>query len=257
MASSEPRFRLGFIAPPAVGAEQALRINEEQLLPPDVVRISVGLGISDYTTAGVEEAIGRYWSLVDELAAKGANYIILAGVPISSQLGRERVLRLLEETKRRTGITADSTNEAMIAAMQHLRVDRMTVASRWAAELNRRLTEYFGEAGIKVEAITSEGQWAKEAFAMSVEKGFVLAMRLGRVRINRSSLCIGCPARACKSAGSGPQGPEGGLGAGVGTAGSGGKIRGQTRNLHHDGHRVPQGHRGLRRCLPGDHAGAD
>ena len=122
MASSEPRFRLGFIAPPAVGAEQALRINEEQLLPPDVVRISVGLGISDYTTAGVEEAIGRYWSLVDELAAKGANYIILAGVPISSQLGRERVLRLLEETKRRTGITADSTNEAMIAAMQPGRI---------------------------------------------------------------------------------------------------------------------------------------
>ncbi|MSQ27335.1 MAG: hypothetical protein EXR51_04250 [Dehalococcoidia bacterium] len=180
MATSEPRFRLGFIAPPAVGAEQALRINEEQLLPPDVVRITVGLGISDYTTAGVEEAIGRYWSLVDELAAKGANYIILAGVPISSQLGRERVLRLLEETKRRTGITADSTNEAMIAAMQHLRMDRMTVASRWADELNRRLTEYFGGAGIKVEAITSEGQWAKEAFAMSVEKGFVLAMRLGR-----------------------------------------------------------------------------
>lgn len=171
---------LGYISPPTADSQHALSVNAEPLLPPTVRRVTTGLGISDYTTAGVEEAIGRYWACVDELVAEGAQYLILAGVPISSQLGRDRVLRLLEDTTQRTGVPADATNEAMIAALQHLGITEVTIASRWAEELNRRMTEYFAQAGIATLAVTSEGQWAREAFAMSIEKGFVLAMRLGR-----------------------------------------------------------------------------
>jgi maleate cis-trans isomerase len=177
----EPRYRWGFVGPTeARGAEQQ-GLRPEPLLPPDVVEVSVGLNISDYTPEGVEEAIqGRYWTCVDDLVTRKAQSINLGGVPISSQLGRPRVLQLLEETERRTGLTADSTNEAIIAALLRLGVDRVAVASRWAEQLNTALTEYFAHAGVTVAAITCEGQWARDSFAMSIEKGIVLAFRLGR-----------------------------------------------------------------------------
>lgn len=180
MTSIAPRYRMGFIAPPATGVEARLRIQPEPLLPPDVVQVSTGLGIKDYTPEGVDEAMGRYWDCVNELVQQGAQSIHLGGVPISSQLGRDRVLRTIEETQQKTGLPADATNETIIAAFKRLGVDQIAVASRWAAQLNQALVDYFAQGGIRVASITSEGQWAREAFAMSIERGIVLAVRLGR-----------------------------------------------------------------------------
>lgn len=178
--ATTPSYVWGFIGPTADGSHPLQTIQPQRLLPPEVVQLSKGIGISDYTTEGVEEAIGRYWACADELVKQGARSLTLGGVPISSQLGRARVLKLIEETKRRTGVPGDSTNEAIIAALQRLGVSRLAVASRWAGELNRALVAYFAQAGITVVSITSEGQWAKEAFAMTIERGIVLAVRLGR-----------------------------------------------------------------------------
>lgn len=188
MTAAEPRHRWGFIGPTGGdGTESAQRWQPEPLLPLDVVEVTAGLGISDYTTEGVEEAIGgRYWTCVDTLVQKKAESINLGGVPISSQLGRPRVLRLIEETQEKTGLPADSTNEAIIAALGRLGVEEIAVASRWASQLNQALTDYFAHAGIKVASITSEGQWAREAFGMSIEKGIVLAFRLGREAMRKA-----------------------------------------------------------------------
>ena len=170
----------GFVGPAAGSNEGRQEDRPQPLLPPNIVEVSTGLGIRDYTPEGVEEAIGRYWDCVERLKQQGAQRIVLGGVPISSQLGRSRVLHLLEQTKEKTGLPADSTNEAIIAALDFLGTDEIAIASRWADQLNRAMSNYLTLAGIEIGAVTSEGQWAKEAFSMSIERGFVLAMRLGR-----------------------------------------------------------------------------
>ncbi len=186
-AVTGPRYRWGFIGPTERGGAQQQRAQPEPLLPPDVVEVSTGLGISDYTPDGVEEAISsRYWRCVDELVERKAQTINLGGVPISSQLGRPRVLELIDETHRKTVLPSDSTNEAIIAALARLGVAQVAVASRWAPQLNQALTSYFAHAGVEVASITSEGQWAREAFAMSIEKGIVLAFRLGREALQKA-----------------------------------------------------------------------
>ena len=141
--TTAPRYTWGFIGPTADGSSSLQTIQPEPLLPPDVVQLTRGIGISDYTPEGVEEAFTRYWACAEELVKQGAQSLTLGGVPISSQLGRDRVLRLIEETKRRTGVPGDSTNEAIIAALQRLGVTRLAVASRWADQLNRALVDYF------------------------------------------------------------------------------------------------------------------
>src|SRR4051812_38453357 len=179
------RYVFGRVAP--VGDERHPMSQPEPLLPPDVKKISRAIEIRDYTTEGVDEAIReRYWTCVDELVKEGANCVSLAGFPIASQLGRRRVLDLIDETARKTGVKADAQAEASIAALRHFGARRVAVASRWSEELNTKLVAYLRDAEIEVLTITSVGQWAKQAFSMSIEEGVKLAFQLSREAMKKA-----------------------------------------------------------------------
>ena len=185
MAQVTPRYVWGLINP-TVGESEQSNDKTERLLPSDVVFVSNGLGITDYTVEGVDEAMGRYDDLVTDLVSRGAQRVVLAGIPISVQLGRKRVLELMDYTQQRFGVPGDAAAEAVIAAMQHLGVSKVAVGSRWAEQVNDALIRYFAEAGIEVLTITSEGQWARQAFEMSFEMGVRLAFELGREAMRKA-----------------------------------------------------------------------
>lgn len=182
MSSSDnapPRYVAGTVAP--MGSDRRPMPMPEPLLPSDIKRISSSLEITDYTPEGVDEAIkSRYWRCVDELVGQGANSITISGLPISSQLGRARVLALIEETHRKTGVFADAHAEATIAALKHLGARRIAIASRWSTALNEKLVAYLSQADIEVLGITSLGQWAQQASTMSIEAGVKIAFQLAR-----------------------------------------------------------------------------
>jgi Arylmalonate decarboxylase len=152
-----PRFRYGVIHP---------RANEEfqrgpayqlyRLVPLDVMEISTGLGLENYTPEGVEKAVGNYWNCVEILAKEKADLIIFSGIP------------------------ADAPLEALIAAMNHLGLKTLTIGSRWADAVNQAMTRYLEAGGIKVIGITKRNQWAADAFAMSLEEGLKIALEVGR-----------------------------------------------------------------------------
>ena len=180
----EPRYRWGRILPRGVGGDEGQR--RQQLVPPDIALVSVGLGLPEYTKEGVEEAAQRYWSCVDTLVQQKADSIELEGLPISAQLGRKRCLQLIEETQQKKGVKADTAGEAVAAAIHHLGVRSITIGSRWAEELNIALTQYMEDAGIKVLFCTNYGQWAADASAMSIEEGIKLSVQLGREAIRKA-----------------------------------------------------------------------
>jgi len=181
-----PQYKIGFIGPKdkdfRLSREVAPNPNlrTERLLPPFIVYIYTGLQLRDYTPEGVEEGIGRYWNCVNELMEHKPDRIGWGGFPISSQLGRSRCLGLIDETRRRTGLPAGSDAEAVIAAMKHMGINRVAVASRWADQLNERVVQYLNHAGIEVLTITTVGQWAAQAFAMSLDMGIKLVLQLSR-----------------------------------------------------------------------------
>lgn len=183
--TGKPRYIAGTVMP--ISAERHPLPYPQPLLPADIKRVRNSIEIADYTTAGVDEAVReRYWPCVDDLVRQGAQRITLAGLPIASQLGRPRVLELAKETERRTGLVADSDAEATIAAIRFLGGSRIAIASRWTGELNEKLLAYLTSAGIEVLAITSAGQWAKQAFSMSIEEGVKLAFQLGRAAMREA-----------------------------------------------------------------------
>ena len=176
---AKPPYYYGVIAP-AWGSEAGETTRTEPLLPSEVITLSNVLGIRDYTSEGVEEAMARYPDCVRDLVSRGAQRVCLNGIPISVQLGRPRVLELIENSPRRFGVPADTAGEAAVAAMQYLGVRKLAVGSRWADEVNEALLRYLADAGIEVLAMTSRGQWAQQAFSMSFEMGVRLAFELGR-----------------------------------------------------------------------------
>jgi len=117
---------------------------------------------------------------VDSLAREEVEHIILGGAPVSAQLGRDRVRSLLEDMEKKTGIPGDAPIEAVIAAMNHLGLKKIAVGSRWADELNARVGDYLKAGGLEVVGITTRGQWAGEAFAMTFEQGLQTALEVGR-----------------------------------------------------------------------------
>ncbi|MBI2910751.1 MAG: hypothetical protein HYY05_01315 [Chloroflexi bacterium] len=175
-----PRFRLGTISPTsrAGGAIQPYQFY--RLLPRDVMLIASPLGLKEYTKELVREALGNYWTCVDELVRHKVDRIVQAGVPIAAQAGRSTILDLLRRTEERTSVPADSDLEAIIAGMKHLGVESVTVGSRWADEVNEALKAYLEAAGVRVLVQTSRGQWGAQAFAMPLEEGVRLAVELGR-----------------------------------------------------------------------------
>jgi arylmalonate decarboxylase len=175
----KPRFIAASATP--IGTDRDPHPQPEPLLPLDVKMVGRSIEISDYTKDGVEEAIAqRYWSCVDALVKDGANSITLAGFPIASQLGRPRVLELQEETRCRTGLIADSHAEATIAAIRYFGAKRIAIASRWSDQLNNALVAYLQAADLEILTITGVGQWAKQAFSMSIDEGVKLAFQLAR-----------------------------------------------------------------------------
>ncbi|HVA99916.1 MAG TPA: hypothetical protein VNE42_01455 [Acidimicrobiales bacterium] len=175
-----PRFRFGNILPTKDDLHRGANYQLYRVVPLDVMEISVGLGITDYTNDKVEEAMGNFEDCIARLKAEHVDRIILAGAPISAQLGRPRVLELLDRIQQEVGVPGDAPLEAAIAAMNGLGMSRLAIGSRWTSELNNKLIEYFKLGGIDVVFVSDRGQWAREAFGMSFEEGLEKAVEVGR-----------------------------------------------------------------------------
>ena len=101
--NARPQYHWGVIAPARGDEAGETDSRAESLLPPEVVTLSNVLGIRDYTSEGVEEAMARYPDCVRDLVSRGAQRVCLNGIPISVQLGRPRVLELIKAIEKLLG----------------------------------------------------------------------------------------------------------------------------------------------------------
>ena len=142
--------------------------------------VTAVLGIKDFTREAVETAIPNYWNCVDALAEEKVDVFVLGGTPVSAQLGRSRVLRLLKEAEDKNRHTWRRASGSRHCSDATPGIEKDRRGGRWTDEFNQAVIRYLEEGGIKVVAITKRNQWGKEAFAMSFEEGLKLALEVGR-----------------------------------------------------------------------------
>ena len=175
---TEPWFRLAYITPHPIVDNVAYQFY--RFAPDGVMLMLANLEITDYSNGAVEHELPLLWKHVEELAAAGANRIVLTGVPVSAALGRERVLALAAEVKKRTGLIFDTDLEAIAAAANHLGIKQAALATRWHEPLNDAVTDYLKLTGIEVVGRQARGATMAENATLKAAEGMQLAIDLGR-----------------------------------------------------------------------------
>ena len=185
----EPWFRLGYVTPHPLVDNVAYQFY--RIAPDGVMLMLASLDIADYTTEAVDHELPLFWKHAEELAKAGANRIVLTGVPVSAALGRERVLAMVAEAKRRTGVALDTDLEAIAAAARHLKIERVALATRWHPPLNDAVTRYLKSAGIEVVGSQASGRTMAENAKLGAADGMRMAIDLGRAALTAAPAAQG------------------------------------------------------------------
>ena len=178
MSVVNPWYQLGYVIPHLYTDMDAYQFY--RIAPEGMVLITTGLNLTEYTLASVESNLPTLWDRFDLLAKKRAERISLSGVPIASVLGRKKMLEILDEAQQRTGVACDTDLEAHIAAMKHLGVARVALATRWPEPVNTALTRYLADAGIEAVACRSRARTLTENKLTLASEDHELALELGR-----------------------------------------------------------------------------
>jgi maleate cis-trans isomerase len=172
----KPILRIGYISPhPLV---DTLPYEFYLMAPPGVMMMSASLEIEDYTLDAVERQLAVLDSRISSLMARGAQRVILSGVPIALALGRRRMLATLSELSARWGVPADTDLEAIIAGIQRLGAKKVGLATRWSKSMNDALAHYLSEAGLETVSVANSARSMAENAKLDDETGMQLAVDL-------------------------------------------------------------------------------
>ena len=180
------------------------RRMEEPLLPPEMRELALTLPPGAPPTA--YQRTHPLFDAVRQAAAQGARHVMLTSVPLAAWWGRPATQLALSKARTDQQMTVDATLEATVAAMTGLGVARMALASPWDERVNGPLTAYLRAAGVEVAATAAAGLTPAQFAALSIDEGFLLAMRLGRqaVREADNAGVLLLPGRAWRSLAAAP-----------------------------------------------------
>ena len=178
MSVIQPWYQLGYIIPHIYTDMDAYQFY--RVAPEGMMLVTTGFNLAGHSLAAVEQELPTFWNRVEVLATKKVDRIALSGVPVASVLGRARMLEILAEAERRSGIPCDTDLEAHIATLKQFGASRIALATRWHDATNTALTRYLGEAGIEVIARRSRGIDFAESKSFRAAADHELALELGR-----------------------------------------------------------------------------
>jgi maleate cis-trans isomerase len=177
-ADIKPRLRVGYATPHPLN--DTLQHDFYLVAPPGIMMMTAGLEISDYSREAVEDQLPVLDRRIESLMRRGAQRIVVSGVPVAISLGMERMRRLLSDISAKWGVPTDTDLEAIIAAVKHLGAHRVALATRWKPAVNERLVAYLADAGLDSVGIANSGRSMAENAGLDDETGMRLATELGQ-----------------------------------------------------------------------------
>jgi maleate cis-trans isomerase len=177
-ADLKPRLRIGHVTPHPLN--DTLQYEFYLMAPPGIMLMTAGLEIADYSEAAVKDQLPVLENRIGLLMRRGAQRIVISGVPVAISLGRARMQRLLADISDKWGVPADTDLEAIITGAKHLGVRRIAAATRWNKPVNDRLFSYLSESGLEPVGIANSGRTMEENAGLDDETGMRLAVDLGR-----------------------------------------------------------------------------
>jgi maleate cis-trans isomerase len=176
-ADIKPWMRIGYVSPhPLI---DTLPYEFYLMAPKGVMMVASCLEIADYTLAAVEDQLAILDKRIEALVRRGAQRIVISGVPVAMALGRARTLELLQTLEVEWQLPFDTDLEAIIAGVRAAGASKVGLATRWNAAMNSALTGYLGDADVAVTAIASSPRTMVENAGLDDATGIALAIELG------------------------------------------------------------------------------
>lgn len=137
---------LGICAPRVDGAIQ----SESREIFENRVRLTVeALGLEKMEMAHYKAAIERIPSVVDKLAAKGAEAIAINGTSLTFSFGRKFDDGLIAGVTERTGLPATTMATSLVRGIKALKAKRVAVATAYTEDVTNLLCKFLGEHEIE------------------------------------------------------------------------------------------------------------
>jgi arylmalonate decarboxylase len=127
------------------------------MYPTGVRFITIGLGLKTMTPEGYDAVIDRIGPAGEQLAAQGANAVVLMGTSLSFYKGAAFNERLTETLKKATGLPATTMSTGVIEGLRAVGAKRVVAATAYDPEVNRRLQAFLAESGFEVLGVKGLG----------------------------------------------------------------------------------------------------
>lgn len=178
MAVVTPWYQLGYLIP-HLHADMA-PYQFYKVAPDGVMIVTAQWNLAEYNLESIEEELSGLHGGVAVLAQRPIDRLVVAGVPVAAALGRARMRALLDDVRATTGIATDNDFESHIAAMNHLDVSRVALATRWPEHINEALIRYLADAQIEVVSCRFESRNMAQNTMANPAEDHELLLRLGR-----------------------------------------------------------------------------
>jgi maleate cis-trans isomerase len=186
------RARIGSVSPGA--ANEIKPFEFYQAAPPGTSLVLTELTVRELTEGAVDEALQNVVGGAIELSRLQADFIIIGGTPlvVMKPVGFEEIL--ISEVQEAVGQVPVATAMSIeVAALRHLGLRRIVVATPWGPKINNPLSAYLERHGFDVLAIAGAGVPMAVRGSMSATPALELGASLLEQHPEADGLYFTCP----------------------------------------------------------------
>jgi maleate cis-trans isomerase len=173
-----PKHKIGCLQPGAVIDNQPFEFY--RLAPPGVMLVMVGVGLKEFSGAGVERVFAPLDRYLDQLMERGVDLVIQNGVPLPILIGIEAHDRMVAHMEKRTGRPATTTVLSVVQAASDLGIRKVAIVNKWTDEMNRSLGTFFARGGVEIVGGATKSLHPFDFHQIPADEHMQLAYGLGR-----------------------------------------------------------------------------
>lgn len=143
---SDWEARIGYLSPSVF----EIPSDWTRVLPPGFSLVTTGLNVRTHTPEEFDRAIHELESALEVFIAEEVDIILLAGITLATQRGYRAEGELLASLTERLERPVFSVMSANVAALRHLKTQKVGIATAYLERINKLLQRYFEDAGFQV-----------------------------------------------------------------------------------------------------------
>lgn len=172
-----PTQQLGVVLP--LGTADGLYHGFYAVAGFDVNLVGYPGGLTQFTASAGAQALEGSWPVLEFLAGREVDRIVIGGLPVATSVPRPDANRLCDQATKRLGVPVTTDAEDTVSALRQLGARRVVLATKWSGDVMAGVTRYLGDAGIEVVRSYGLPHTPQGVAALKPRESYDIALALG------------------------------------------------------------------------------